>query len=146
MLRTTLTLLAVAAGVTAVVAQTDPLAVRKALMKENDDHYRALRAMTRGEQPFDAAKVDAAFQQWGDTAVQLPKLFPTPPKPGEETRAALKIWETKADFDARTAAFGKAVADNRDKAKTLDGLKAVFAAIENSCNDCHGDYRARRQR
>lgn len=146
MLRTMLTLAVVAIGVTAVVAQSDPLAVRKALMKENDQHYRALRAMTRGEQPFDAGRVDAAFKQWGDTAAQLPKLFPAPPKPGEETRAALKIWEDKAGFDAKSAAFGKAVADNRDKAKNLDGLKTVFAAIENSCNDCHSDYRARRQR
>ncbi len=146
MRRLVLAFVVAVSGVTAVIAQSDPVAVRKALMKENDDHHRVLRAMTRGEQPFDGARVAAAFAQWGDTAVQFPKLFPTPPKPGEDTRAAAKIWEDKPGFDAKNAAFAKAVADGRDKAKDLDGLKAVFAAVDRTCNDCHSDYRARRQR
>jgi cytochrome c556 len=30
--------------------------------------------MMRGQAPFDAAKVDAAFAQWADTAQKLPGL------------------------------------------------------------------------
>jgi cytochrome c556 len=97
--------------------------------------------MVRGEEPFDVAKVNAAFAQWTETVQKLPGLFPEPPKPGQETRALPKIWESKADFEAKIAAFGKAVSDNKDKAKTLDELKAAFPMISKACNDCHEPYR-----
>ena len=53
---------------------------------------------------------------------------------------------TKADFDARAAALGKAVAENRNKAKTsLDGLRAAIPAVANACDACHKDYRLGRE-
>ena len=55
--------LAVAAMATSVVAQSDPIAARMALMKGNNDNFRNVAQMMRGQQPFDAAKVDAAFAQ-----------------------------------------------------------------------------------
>jgi hypothetical protein len=85
--------------------------------------------MVRGEDPFDAAKVNAAFVQWTETAQKLPGLFPEPPKPGEETRALPKIWETKSDFEAKIAALAKVVADNKDKVKTLDELKVAMPLV-----------------
>lgn len=137
---------ALAFGVTAVVAQQDPIKERTALMKGNNDNAKIVVAMIRGQAPFDAAKVDAAFAQWGETAQKLPGLFPDNSKTGENTRAAPKIWETKADFDAKAANFGKAVAENRDKAKaSLDGLKAAMAPVGNACTNCHEDYRLSRQ-
>jgi cytochrome c556 len=97
--------------------------------------------MMRGLAPFDAAKVDAAFAQWADTAQKLPSLFPNTSKTGQKTRASSKIWLTKTDFDAKSAAFGKAVAENRNKAKTsLDGLRAAIPAVANACDACHKDY------
>jgi cytochrome c556 len=130
----------------AVIAQQDPIAARKALMKKNNDHARSLVQMIRGQAPFDAAKVDEAFAQWADTAKRLAGLFPDTSKTGEETRASSKIWENKADFDAHVAAFGKAVADNRDKAKgSLDGLKAAIGPVGGACDNCHKDYRLSRR-
>src|ERR1043166_4862506 len=99
-----------AIGVTAVVAQSDPIAARKALMKGNNDNARNLVKMTRGEEPYDAVKVNAAFAQWAETAQRLPNLFPDNSKTGGETRATPKVWETRSDFDAKIAAFGKVVA------------------------------------
>ena len=135
--------IAVAAfGATAVIAQQDPIATRKALMKENNENAKIVVSMLRGQSPFDAAKVDAAFQQWEDTAKQLPGLFPENSKTGGETRATPKVWQTKSDFDAKAAAFGKAVADNRAKAKaSLDGLKAAMGPVGEGCDNCHKDYR-----
>lgn len=134
--------LIVSAATGAVIAQTDPIAARKALMKENGKQARTLVQMMRGQAPFDAAKVDAAFAQWSDTAQKLPTLFPDNSKTGGETRATAKIWQTKSDFDAKAAAFGKATADNRDKAKaSVDGLKTAVAAIGKTCDACHEDYR-----
>jgi cytochrome c556 len=103
-------------GAGAVIAQSDPIATRKGLMKENEENAVAVVRMMRGQAPFDAAKVEAAFAQWTDTAQKLPSLFPDNSKSGQKTRAAPKIWTSKADFDDKAAAFGKVVAENRDKA------------------------------
>jgi cytochrome c556 len=133
-------------GVGAVIAQSDPIAARKALMKANNENAKLAVAMMRGQAPFDGAKVDAAFAQWADTAKKLPGLFPDNSKMGQETRAAPKIWMTKADFDAKAAEFGKAVAENRDKAKTsVDGLRAAIPPVGNACDNCHKDYRLSKQ-
>jgi cytochrome c556 len=133
-------------GAGAVIAQSDPIAMRMALMKGNDDNARIVVPMMRGQAPFDAAKVDAAFAQWADTAQKLPGLFPDNSKTGQKTRASSKIWVMKADFDAKAAELGKAVAENRDKAKTsLDGLRAAIPVVGNACDSCHKDYRLSKQ-
>jgi cytochrome c556 len=135
-----------ALGITAVVAQQDPIAARKALMKANVQNAGAMVKMTKGETPFDAAKVEAAFNQWATTAEKFPALFPDDSKTGGETRASPKIWQAKSDFDAKAAAFGKAVAENREKAvASLDGLKASVPVVGKTCDNCHEDYRLSKQ-
>jgi len=129
-------------GVSAVIAQTSPIAARKALMKGNNDNAKIVVQMMRGRVPFDANKVEAAFAQWAETAQKLPGLFPDNSKTGEKTRATAKIWLAKSDFDAKAAAFGKAVAENREKAKaSLDGLKVAVPVVGKACDNCHEDYR-----
>ena len=116
------------------------------LMKENQSNAVIVVRMMRGQVPFDAAKVEAAFAQWADTAQKLPSLFPDNSKSGQKTRAAPKIWTAKADFDDKAAALAKVVAENRDKAKgSLDGLRAAVPAIGNACDACHKDYRLAKQ-
>jgi cytochrome c556 len=133
-------------GAGAVIAQSDPIATRMGLMKQNEENAIAVVRMMRGQAPFDAAKVDAAFAQWTETAQKLPSLFPDNSKSGQKTRAAPKIWTSKTDFDEKAAAFGKVVADNRDKAKgSLDGLRAAIPAVGNACDACHKDYRLAKQ-
>lgn len=130
----------------AVIAQSDPITARMALMKANNDNATLVVQMMRGQAPFDAAKVDAAFAQWADTAKQFPGLFPDNSKVGQKTRASSKIWVTKADFDAKAAQFGKAVAENRDKAKaSLEGLRAAIPIVGDACDSCHKDYRLSKQ-
>lgn len=135
--------LTVAGTTSAVIAQApDPIKARMALMKQNNDHAKIMVGMMRGKIPFDVAKVDAAFDQWADTAQKLPALFPENSKTGEKTRAAPKIWQTKSDFDAKAAAFGKAVAANRNEAESsVDGLKKAIGAVGKACDNCHEDYR-----
>jgi cytochrome c556 len=129
-----------------VIAQTDPIATRQSLMKENNNNAIAIVRMMRGLAPFDAAKIDAAFAQWADTAQKFPGLFPETSKTGQKTRASSKIWLTKSDFDAKAAALGKAVAENRSRAKaSLDGLRSAIPAIANACDACHKDYRTGRE-
>src|SRR5690348_5170069 len=136
------TVILIASATGMVLAQSDPIVTRQSLMKENNNNAIAVVRMMRGLAPFDAAKVDAAFAQWADTAQKFPGLFPETSKTGHKTRASTKIWLTKADFDAKAAAFGKAVADNCAKAKSSpDGLRAAIPAIANACDACHKDYR-----
>lgn len=144
--RTTLAVIAVALGAGAVIAQQDPVTTRENLMKENNKNAIAAVKMIRGQAPFDAAAVDAAFAQWADTAQKLPGLFPENSKTGGDNRASPKIWLNKKDFDEKAAAFGKTVADNRDKAKaSLDGLKAAIPVVGKGCDNCHEDYRLSKQ-
>ncbi len=146
MIRSMLVMGSIALAMTAVMAQNDPLSQRKALMKGNIENALAVNKMVRGENPFDATKVNAAFAQWEETAQKLPTLFPAPPKPGEDSRALPKIWENKADFEAKIAAFARTVAEHKDKAKTLDELKVAFPNVNNACNNCHEPYRRPQQR
>jgi cytochrome c556 len=137
----------IACGTSAVIAQSDPIKARQALMKANGRNAGIVVRMVKGQDPFDPAKVDAAFVQWAETAEKLPGLFPDNSKTGEKTRAAPKIWQTKADFDAKAAAFAKVVAENRDKAKaSVDGLKVAVAAVGKACDNCHEDYRLPEQK
>jgi cytochrome c556 len=137
---------AVILGATAVIAQQDPIRTREHLMKENNDNAKVIVQMMRGQASFDGRKVEAAFAQWSETAKVLPSLFPESSKSGEDTRASPKIWLNKKDFDDKAATFGKAVAENRDKAKASpDGLKAAMSAVGKACDNCHEDYRLSRR-
>ncbi len=135
----------VALGATAVVAQQDPLATRKALMKANNENARTVTGIVRGTTPFDAAKVNAAFDQWAETAQKFPALFPDNSKDGE-TRALAAVWTERPKFDAAIAKFAKDVADTRAGAvKDLDGLKAAMAVVGKDCGDCHETFRKPQQ-
>jgi cytochrome c556 len=141
MIRSMLAMATVASAVTVVMAQSDALSQRKALMKGNGQHFGTLNKMARGEEPFDATKVNVAFEHFSETVQKIPTLFAEPPKPGEDTRALPKIWETKSDFDAKTADFGKVTGENKDKAKTVDELKIAVPLIGKTCGNCHEPYR-----
>ena len=53
MIRTALAVAVLAFGATALVAQSDPIAARKALMKANGDQNRVATEMLEGKRPFD---------------------------------------------------------------------------------------------
>jgi cytochrome c556 len=145
MIRTVLGMAVFVAAASVAMAQSDSLSQRKALMKGNGQGAGALSKMAKGEEPYDQAKVNAAFAQISEAAHKAPALFPEAPKAGEETRALPKIWETKSDFDAKMANFTKAVNDNKDKVKNVDDLKLAMGQISKTCGDCHEPYRKPQQ-
>ena len=141
-MRIVFALLGLILSVGAVLAQSDPVKEREDLMKQNDEGAKVVVQMMRGQRPFDGKAVDAAFAQWTDTAKKLPGLFPEGSKTGGDNRASPKIWLNKKDFDAKTAEFAKAVADNRAKAvASVEGLRAAVPVVGDACDNCHKEYR-----
>jgi cytochrome c556 len=134
----------VAFGATAVVAQQDPIAARKALMKANGQGAGALAKMVKGEAPFDAATAQKSFATFQDAAAKMPDLFPDNSKTGGETAAAPKIWEDMADFKARFAKLGQDAKAASASVKDVDTLKAAFPVVGKNCNDCHELYRIKK--
>jgi cytochrome c556 len=144
MIRTLLAAAAIAVGTTAVFAQQNVIEIRQNLMKRNNDDAKVVSAMAKGETPFDATRVSAAYAEWADTAKKLPDLFPDDSKTGNKTRSSPKIWEDRAGFNAKIADFAKVVADSGAQAKTAEGLKASFPNVTKSCDGCHETYRTPR--
>lgn len=144
MIRTVLAVAAVALGATIVVAQQDPIAARKAVMKANGEQARIGTQMVKGEAPFDLAKAKAIFVTYQDAAAKMPNLFPDNSKTGGETAALPKIWESKADFDAKFAKFGQEAKAAEAAVRDLDTFKAQFPEVQKNCGGCHELYRVRR--
>ena len=145
MIRIMLAAAAVALGITAVVAQSDPIAARKALMKANSDQAKIGTAMAKGEAPFDLAKVEIMFTTFADASAKFPALLPDNSKTGGETAALPAIWENKADFEARMAKFGKDANAAKAEIKDLDGFKAKWGAFaKDNCGGCHEKYRLKK--
>jgi cytochrome c556 len=132
------TCLTVFAGV--ALAQ-DPIGARKAAMKKNGAAVASLVKMSRGADPYDAAKAKAAVQ---DIIVDLKgfdALFPAGSDKGD-TKATAKIWEDMAGFKAALAKAEAAAAANVETVgKDVDGVKAAIGAITATCNGCHEAYR-----
>ena len=145
MLRAVLAVSAIAVGITAVAAQSDPIAARKALMKANGDQAKIGAAMVKGEAPFDLAKAKAIFVTFVDAAGKMPALFPDNSKTGGDTAALPAIWENKADFEARFAKFGKDSKAAQSAVKDLDTFKATWGPLlKDNCGGCHEKYRQKK--
>ena len=82
MIRTVFVIAGIALGVGAAIAQQDPIAARKALMKANGDQAKIGVAMIKGEAPFDIDKVHKLFTTLEDAAAKMPSLFPDNSKEG----------------------------------------------------------------
>jgi cytochrome c556 len=145
MFRIVLAVAGVALGITAVVAQSDPIAARKALMKKNGDEAKIGASMAKGEAPFDAAKVATIFATFADSALKAPALFPDNSQTGGDTAALPSIWANKEDFDARFTKFGAAAKAAASAVKDLDSFKATWGPfLKDNCGGCHEKYRAKK--
>lgn len=145
MIRSLCVTIAIALGATAVVAQQNPIEARQNIMKRQDEDLKALNAMAKDQAPYDAAKASAAYAGFAEGGAKLRDLFPNDSQTGNNTRASPKIWEDRADFDAKLAEFNKAVADAKAQPATVEGFKAGFGEVTKACDNCHRTYRLRRQ-
>lgn len=127
--------------VSSVSAQNDPIAERKAVMKSVGGAMRDPGQMMRGQAPFDLEKVKASLKVFAEASSKMGALYPAGSDKGGDTTASPKIWEAKADFDARFAKFG---ADAKEAAASITdeaSFKANFPKVAQNCGGCHEVYR-----
>src|SRR6266571_6073852 len=115
-------------GITAVVAQSDPIAARKALMKENNNQVRIAREMIDGTQPFNLDTARSVFATFGGVASKGKDLWPDSSKAGESASLPA-IWENKADFEAKLAALSANAKLAESKVIDLDSFKEQLREI-----------------
>jgi len=152
MIRAVIVTSVLAIGLVAALAQSDPIAERKDIMGLNGKNfYGDLNKMSKGQAPYDQAKVNAAFEEIVSSAKKFPALFPDTAKPGAKTSASPddkysaspKVWENKADFDAKNADLIKVVSSVRGGVNNVDTLKSAYAEVGKACDNCHETYRLR---
>jgi cytochrome c556 len=133
-----------ALGGSLALAQQDPIAARKALMKKNGDEAKIGTQFMKGEAPFDLAKAKAIFAAYADAASKVPSLFPDTSKTGGDTAALPAIWEKKDDFTAKLKKFGEDAKDAEAKVTDEASFKAVFPTVQKNCGGCHETYRMKK--
>lgn len=141
MIRIVLAVAAIAFGISAVVAQGDPIAARKALMKANGDQNRIGTEMIDGKRPFDLEAAKKVLATFAENADKSKPLYPDTSKTGGDTAALPAIWENKADFEAKLTKFATESKAAVAAATNLDTFKAQIAEVRKNCGGCHTPYR-----
>jgi cytochrome c556 len=127
-------------GITAVAAQSDPLAARKALMKENGAQSKIAREMIEGKEPFTMAKAQKVLATFASVDAKGKNLWPDNSK-GGDTASLPAVWENKADFNAKLAKLSSDAKAAEPKVKDLDTFKAAMGDVGKNCGGCHNTYR-----
>jgi cytochrome c556 len=125
------------------VASADPIADRKALMKERGGLVGRLAPIAKGEQPFDAAKVSEVFAalQANADKYDVDALFTADSKMGD-TKASPKIWDDMAGYKAAADKYKADVtAAAAAKPQDVDAFRAEFGKVTANCGGCHQAWR-----
>ena len=141
MIRPVIVTAALALGVTAVLAQGDPIAERRGIMKGNGAAARIATQMVKGEVPYDQAKAQEIFAGFQTAAAKMPGLYPDNSKTGGETTANEKVWSDSAGFKAAFAKFSEDSKAAAAATKDLDSFKAQWANVVKNCGGCHTTFR-----
>ncbi len=128
----------------AVIAQSNPIVQRKAILKGIGDATKPIPAMLKGEVPYDNATVQKALATIVDGAKKLPDLFPDNSKTGDDTAALPNIWDDKAKFIAIYAKLGADATAAQGAITDAASLKANIGAVFGDCKSCHDNYRAKK--
>jgi cytochrome c556 len=144
MFRTVVAVAAIAIGITAVAAQSDPISSRRELMKSMGAQTKAGGQMVKGEAPYDQATATKIFDTYIEVADKMPTLFPEHTKTGGETTAAPKIWEDQPGFKNLFTKLKTEASAAKASVKDLDSFKASFGGLTKNCGACHETYRIKK--
>ena len=144
MMRTMIVSAALAIGVTAVMAQANPIGQRKETMKGVGAATQAGNRMVKGEAPFDLAKAKEILQTYASAADKMHTFFPENSKTGGETTASPKIWESQAEFRKRFDDWAADIKKASAQTKDLDSFKDAFGTVTKACGSCHETFRIKK--
>jgi cytochrome c556 len=147
MMRAALVVGALLLGAGAVMAQQDVAVTQQNLMKsQGKSMYGVFGKILKGETAYDQAAVDTALKDLQADVAKIPTVFT--PNPKEDVvnanyASSPKIWQDKADFDAKVPPVTKAIADVNGTIKDAATLKVAFDSIQQKCTGCHDTYRVK---
>jgi cytochrome c556 len=128
-----------------VVAQQEVAVQQQNQMKaQGKSMYGVLLKMVKGETPYDQAAVNTALNELEASVGKIPTVFASNPKEdvvNASFGSSQKIWQNKADFDAKVPPVTKTIAEVKGSVKDAASLKVAFDAIQAKCTDCHETYR-----
>ena len=144
MKRSVIVAIALACGVGAVLADTDPIAERRALMKNDGMRRKRCSTCRKARSHSIWRRCKAFLRRRSPTgATKTPALFPDNSKTGGGTAALPAIWQNKADFNARFAKFAKDVAAAQAGIVDEATFKKFAPAVFQNCGGCHELYKAK---
>lgn len=143
MIRAILVAAAMTVGVTAVLAQEDPVEQRQKIYKSWGAAAKEPGQMLKGETKFDLDKVQAALRTFTEGTKHLPKLFPANAKSGAKTAALPAIWEKQQEFNALFVKFENEAQAALNTIKDEATFKAEFPKVLRNCGGCHETFRAK---
>lgn len=128
-------------GATAVVSAENQFESREAAMKKIGGAMGGLAAIAKGQKDYDAETVKASLTAMKEAITVFPTYFP-PGSENDDKKASPKIWENKADFEAKAAQLA-ASADALLAQLPADAaaVGAAMATLGKDCGSCHQDYR-----
>lgn len=130
-------------------ADTDPIAVRKALMDSNGAAAGVSVKMLKGEIPYSPVIAKAAIAAFNATAHAVGDYFPKGSGDGPDTTASPKIWSDMDGFNEKLSKFqadAESAVEASGKAGPADlaAFKTAIMPVLGNCKSCHEDYRVKR--
>lgn len=131
-------------GATSVVSAENQHENREAAMKKIGGAMGALAAIAKGQKDYDAEVVKTSLGTINATIKVFPSYFPAGSEKDDD-EASPKIWENKADFEAKAA---KLAADSEAILAQLPADQAAVGAalgtLGQDCGACHEAYRIKK--
>ena len=130
--------------VTVVLSEGDGTAAiqaRQDAMEHVGDAIKALAAIAKKEQPFDAAVVKQNATTIAENLAKAAELFPPGSDKGaDETWAKAEIWSDPEGFKKALEAAHKAAVDMQGVTEEA-AFGPALGALGNGCKNCHDTYR-----
>ena len=145
--QTTIALVATVCSLSLTVASAndDPIATRKAMMKNVGASIGVMGKMAKGEAEFDATQANLAMRAINNAAIGFVHLVPEGSESGGETEAAPKIWEDMVGFIAKSRDMEEVTADAiAFPAGSLDEMREQLGKLGATCKACHEGYRIKK--
>jgi len=131
---------------TAAVAADDPVATRITLMDASGAATALAGGMLKQQVPYSPAAGMASIATWEAVAVTIGSYFPDGSEGAGRSKAAPKVWEDRAGFEAGLAKFREATTAamkgaGEDGPPDLAAFQKLAQPVMGTCKSCHETYR-----